>query len=486
MSSIINKFDIRVLGAGVLRLVFNPTLIPKYKPFLFPVRSLICNNDDSDKPSALRLIVKTLEESFSNKKTDFSIAYFDGLWVKALKDLPLEQQKKFHNFYEELKSDKARINDDHVFGLFLDYLKLLQIAQLSSTVLKPYSEGRPDEAVAAINESIANINKIKLAETYEFDPKTILHKLKNSNTLISQASLNLGGAMFDQRLGGFKPKTLNLFVGLTNTGKSQMAYHLLKRCIKHKFHAHITIVEDTEETFIERIVACLTELEIKVIRNPLIWSAEIESKILKAQQDITEYITVDFIYGESIDVVHQRKAECDAIRISNNLPPIKVDIVDYTGHIAGKSWGDKKFDKMLTAYTARKDFALKYNKIAFDFAQINREGSKKTSSEKGVLSISELAGSFDISHVCDTIISLNRNEQDEQHNQSRLHICKARNGEKGGTFTYHVDFSRALYKIDEENQYPESADLGRGKRAVAETMISETREQAERRFNAES
>jgi replicative DNA helicase len=481
--SVINRFDIRAIGAGVMRLISNPALLEKYHKFLFPMREYIFYNDEGERPKNLRLIIKELQQYFQNKGTkDLTFQAFESYFALDIKKMNTEEQKQYHKFYTEIKNDTARINDDGVFSNFLDYLKILQIAKFSQDVVGPYNKGEPDKAVEEMNRVISNIAQISASNYYDFDPTKIMEKLKE-NKGWNQQVLNLGGLIFDQRLGGFKPKTLNLFVGLTNSGKSQMAYHLLRRCVEHKFHVHITIVEDTEETFIERIVACLTGLDISIIKNPLIWTNEHEKLILKAQDDITEYITADFVYGQSIDFIHKRKQEVDLKRKMENLPPIKVDIVDYTAHVSGKSWGDKKFDKMLTAYTARKDFALETGKIVFDFAQVNRDGSKKSNSDDGILTISELAGSFDISHVCDTIISINRSEKDIRSQQIRLHICKSRNGEKGGVFTYKVDFAKARCLIG--SQYQELAEFG-DKKAQAEAAyanVLDLRKKSEGEFN---
>src|SRR5690606_15820435 len=104
-----------------------------------------------------------------------------------------------------------------------------------------------------------------------------------------------------------------------------------------------------------------------------------------------------------------------------------INICDYTGHIAESSSGDKTYEKMRNAFAERKNYALIHNKICFDFAQVNREGSKNQYIDK-ILTHNDLAGSFNLAQVCDNIISLNRTQQDRIDYTSQLHVCKARDG----------------------------------------------------------
>lgn len=483
--SIINRYDFQIILAGVSKILHDSELIEKYSPFI--LEDYICYQDDNPEPKALRFILKTMKnykkafraytiESFKvYLKTDANkLSPTDSEWVSAI--------------FGKLAADpiiKDKLNDENTFQMFLDYLKLIQIASLSKELFDNYEKGKPDAATERMAETINDINQITSEKAKEFNPGQIYANLSKKNErLVGDRVINLGGGKLggntlDAKLGGFKPKTLNLFVGLTNTGKSQMAYHILRRCVAEKMYAHITVVEDTEETFIERIVSCLTDIPIRIVADPSQWSDTHKALIKKAENDITTYIGVDFVYGQSIDVVHKRKLDYDLKRSSKGLPPATVDIVDYTGHIAGKSFGDKKFEKMISAYTARKDFALENKKIAFDFAQVNREGGKKAATEKSVLTITELAGAFDISHVCDTIISINRNEEDEVMNRTRLHVCKSRNGEKGGTFTYKVDFSRSRQYLEDGDE--ETSDFGRNK-AAGVRQINEMQEQKVNKF----
>ena len=237
-----------------------------------------------------------------------------------------------------------------------------------------------------------------------------------------------------------------------------MAHHILRQSIKQKKFVHITCVEDRPKSFARRLVAALTGIEIRKLRMEFDTLTELEKKYIQnAKKLIKTYVKVEFVYGESVDSVHKRKLDYDLWRKSKGLPPVTVDIIDYTAHIASFCAGDKKHEQLLKAYAARKDFALKYNKIVFDFAQVNREGNHKMSDEK-ILTHGDLAGGYDLATVCDYIFSINRNARDQDMNKAKLFVSKGRDG-GGGTFSVTTDFGRARWKMDGDDVIWENASL---------------------------
>ena len=137
--------------------------------------------------------------------------------------------------------------------------------------------------------------------------------------------------------------------------------------------------------------------------------------------------------------------------MSKGLVPYDVDIVDYSGHIAVKSTGDKMYEKYRNAFAERKNFCLLHNKIGFDFAQLNRSGFQKK--EQGVLvSHGDLAGAYDLSQVCDNIIAFYRTADHEANHDIQLLITKVKDGEvtpKG--YTVGENFKCARWDMNKNN-----------------------------------
>jgi hypothetical protein len=220
-------------------------------------------------------------------------------------------------------------------------------------------------------------------------------------------------------------------------------------CIKQKKTAHVTIVEDRPKSFARRLIASITGIPIRRLKNEFhMLTSEENALIAAAKKAIDEYIRVDFIYGESVDAIQKRKLDYDAERKMKGLEPYLVDVMDYTGHIAHLSTGDKKYDQIHRAYSSRKDFALKREKIMFDFAQINREGLKRLEDESHFLTHADLAGGFDMSAVCDTIISINRTSKQRDVNKATLYVCKGRDESAGAKIEVVTDFARARWHME--------------------------------------
>jgi hypothetical protein len=263
----------------------------------------------------------------------------------------------------------------------------------------------------------------------------------------------IGHEGLDESIGGFERRALHIFIGPTNSGKSMMSHHLIWRSIVQQLNVHIAVVEDRPKSFMRRLIANLTGIEITRLkyagfRNQPHLTLEERNKIESAQNLIRKYVKIDFCYGESITAIHNRKTEYDAERLSKGFKPYDVDIIDYSGHLAANSLGDKMYEKYRNAFAERKDFCLINNKIGFDFAQINREGFRKKEEGK-TITHGDLAGAYDLSQVCDNIIVLYRTKDHESDHDITLLITKVKDGilSREG-FLVGEEFSKARWLMD--------------------------------------
>ena len=70
----------------------------------------------------------------------------------------------------------------------------------------------------------------------------------------------------DEKIGGFERKTLNLIIGATGGGKSVWGHHILRSCIRQRMHVHIFCVEDREESFLYKFIACQTGIPMRDLK----------------------------------------------------------------------------------------------------------------------------------------------------------------------------------------------------------------------------
>ena len=117
------------------------------------------------------------------------------------------------------------------------------------------------------------------------------------------------------------------------------------------------------------------------------------------------------------------------------------------------------------------------NKIGFDFAQINREGSKNMAN-KNLITHNDLAGAYDLAQIFDNLISINRTPDDVTTGSVRLHGCKARDSATGLTISVKTAFHKAQYLMNEYDYISGNEEMrsihddivSRGARNATETV----------------
>lgn len=441
-------FDFELICAGVLRMITDVRLLDKFRKTIDP--DYFFYGDKSLRIRSLRKIM-TITFDWADQKgcNHVSVEAIGSLIESAPASEELDEAKKLWPWILSNESIRRKSVDDGCFLIFMDYLKVTHLLKWSKPFQNEYKSGNISAAIQSMKDVLPTLDKISFDEDYRFNVDD-LDKLIPQGDNIMDDVLLLGATWLDEEIGGFEKQTLTGFISVTNGGKSMMMQHLLRMCVKQKKTVHITCVEDRPKSFARRMIASLTGIPMKKLKTQFHSLTPEDMALIEAAKiDIKKYIQVDFVYGESIASVHKRKLDYDIERKAMGLPPYDVDIVDYTAHIASASPGDKKYEKIHTAYKERKDFVLKHNKIGFDAAQINREGTKSLGSEKP-LSQEDLAGSFDMAQVFDTIISLNRWPALRDNNEAILHLCKGRDGAVGGQFKVKTDFSRARWLMSQE------------------------------------
>lgn len=230
---------------------------------------------------------------------------------------------------------------------------------------------------------------------------------------------------------------------------SQCCSHLVQQCVIQRKYAHVTLVEDRKKTFLPRVLSGLSRIPIRRLKKEFgLLTPEEKARFDKAVVAMRTFIKLEFLYDSSVSEIHRRKAEWLKYCQAHSLPLPAVDIVDYSGHVAMTAVGDKSYEKYLSAYTARKNYALKNEIIGIDFAQVNRAGSQKMSGED-IITKNDLASSFDIARVCDNIITINRNDDQKIKNKAVWYIAKIRDGGEidGNKFECDTNFDYGHYDL---------------------------------------
>lgn len=445
---IVKRFDFDSIVAGVLHLIINPFHIEKFHKYIDP--EYFFYSDKSSEVNTLREVLYIVIELYTKgQRENIQFSFIENELLNKNKEF--NSGLSYRNIFQSWQNKEnitGKVHDPSTLEIFSKYLKILQIAKISKDFSEKYQIGDIDDAFELMQKTILGAQDLGKDTSDSFDGNTLeefLEKMVNNN---STQKLELGCQAIDDYLGGFPQQTLNLMISVTNGGKTMMSHHLVRRCIEQRVGVHIFCVEDRKESFVSRLTSALTGIPMTRLKSvPMTgYTTEERSLIRSAGQKIAQYVKVDFVYGQPVDALHKMALDYDMkCEIEKKTKPL-VSIVDYTGHIASKTAGEKGYEKIRNAYAARKDFALKHNKICFDFAQVNRSGNKNMQEDK-ILNQSDLAGAYDLSQVCDNIISLNRNAEDISSSRIKLHVCKARDGEVGYTASVETDFSCARFNM---------------------------------------
>jgi hypothetical protein len=438
----------------VHRMIHNPAILKKFAPYIKP--EFIYYGESDLRVRGLRTLFKVLLDL--NHEGRVKDILGDGSqtaiypFLAELRKLPDGEVKdEALKIADRIKSDKeiAFISEsDGCLNQFLDYLKAITIRDWSSEFAEPYRQGKILPATNLLKDLIVKLEKINV-RSFETLVADDLYDSFGSKQ-IGVNNFKLGIKPLDGEWGFCEPATLTIFMAPPAGGKSMMSTTIIANAVLQRRYVNWTVVEDRRRTFEPRLMAALTGIPIYRLKNEFtdLTSQEIV-RFNKAVKMIKEYVHVDYIYGEDIEMIHERKIEVDQQRRATGKPEYDIDGVDYTMHVAATSGGnsDKMHEKLMQAYAHRKNYCLTYKKTAFDFLQVNRSGATKTKGGAEFLEMTDIAGAFDIARVGDNIISINRSTYDKDNNHARFWVAKGRDGSPDKPVIVPTDFKYGRYNV---------------------------------------
>jgi hypothetical protein len=454
------RFDFDTIAAMLRFLVRHPQHLERLAKYIIP--SYFFKGDDSVHAKGLRMLYSVLLDIKNHGELDMLEEPFFDSRLKMVSDGSPDDRAAAMQIWEHTIGAPEMIAKSENRGcqtIFLDFLKTIAIIQWSEEFMPKYRSGQVAEAVSSMKGLTNTTDHIRYDNIEESIDISALPVDVALDFLAARGSCKdyflLGCNSLDDDLGGFERRSLSIFIAPTNGGKSMMCQHLIRRCVELQMYCHIAVVEDRPKSFLRRLMASLTGIPTRKLYRlekdgvATTEKVTVEEKVAfqKAQQNIAKYLKIEFLYGESLEMIHQKKMEYDAQRVAQGLEPYDVDIVDYSGHIADKAMGDKMYEKYRNVFAARKNYALINNKIAFDFAQINREGFKKKESKYSVTH-GDLAGGYDLSQVCDNIIAINISPEDREKHEARLTPTKVKDGENSKAHPVKTEFDKARWNMN--------------------------------------
>jgi len=431
-------FDSKFIKASLMRLIFEPHLIDKFRDFLNP--SVF---DIQDEYETIKKISKIVLDKSKNENVTSEAVW---AWIQLLPNGP-ERQATLLQFEEmRLDEDLAKFaRSDEVFDTFLQYLKATTFLTTHKEIKESFNKADFEHAYKNFEHMLGKIRTITMDEHRVFDWTTSERFLEDmADTKFK--NFDLGIDDFDKDTG-FEPQSFNIFIGASGGGKSQMSIHLAVQAVKQGKKAFLTFVEDKDKTIMRRLFACYTGIPIESLKDFHKMPPEFRERIITAKEKFKKFLHVEFVYGQGHKTIIDRvKQENEKLKIEGK-PLYEVFVLDYIGHIAHHAAGEKTHEKLHRACSDLKDFALQTGIIVFTHFQSNREGAGKSNEGTGVIDMSTIASSFNSAFVADNIISINRSEEQKMRNQCILYVVKGREGATGRKYEVSTQFDKARFDM---------------------------------------
>jgi hypothetical protein len=443
-----SKFSPKNLQAVIVRLIKEPFLIEKFYDSLHP-EDFILGQQDIRKQALGRMIEVLLTYYKENSLDNLNLGSFQArLNSYADSEVNDETRRQFSEMLQDDELMEISANDG-ILEVFMEIMQRNMTLRWFSDFKRQFSNNDMKNAITHGREFFEKLEQVKIKDEGDFDYREV-DTLFDSTKFDPTLCLATGLPELDLELcGGLEPATLTVFVAPPAGGKGQACSHIIQNCIKQKKYVHVTIVEDRKKTFLPRVLSGISEISVKRLKTEFNQLTPQELlRFNKAVQLMKKYVKLDFLYDSTVSEIHQRKLQWIKYCKLHGLPVPQVDILDYSGHVAVTAAGDKTHEKYLMAYAVRKNYALKHNMIGIDFAQVNRDGSKKMTGDD-IITKNDLASSFDLSRVCDNIVTINRNDDQKAKNKAIFYMAKVRDAGAidGNKFEVETDYDYGRYLL---------------------------------------
>lgn len=273
--------------------------------------------------------------------------------------------------------------------------------------------------------------------------KDIDTHIKDLLTLYSP--IPTGWKFLDEKTeGGLFPKTLTVFAGQVNVGKSIVLGNLATNMLKQDKNVLLISLEMSEFMYSKRISSQLTQIPHNDLKN---YHKELKEQLLEVKSKINSNLVIKEYAPKSITVRH---IDAYLTKLKHKGFHPEIVIVDYINLI-------KPIGKNLNSYAEIKEIAehlrslsFKYNIPFVSATQIGR-GAFNTVSP-GMESIAESIG---LAATCDVICSLWQEEEDKELGVINIGMQKNRFGPNYGHGAFKCNYNTLTLKETNTDYFEE-------------------------------
>jgi replicative DNA helicase len=257
-----------------------------------------------------------------------------------------------------------------------------------------------------------------------------------------------GWEFFDGKTeGGLYPKTLTVFAGQVNVGKSIVLGNIATNMLLNDKNVLLVSLEMSEFMYAKRISTQLTQIPHNELKT---FTGELEEQVKHLRRKIRSNLVIKEYPPKSVTVRHL-DAFISKLKHKKFVPDILV--VDYINllHPIGKNLNTYESVKEISEHLRALSF--KYNIPVVSATQLNR-GSFNTSSP-GMEGIAESIG---LAATCDVICSLWQEDEDRELGIINMGMQKNRFGPNFGQGAFKCNYDTLTLKETNKDYFEEDGE----------------------------
>lgn len=352
-------------------------------------------------------------------------------WVDSLYNCPLDDQQ----YVIDKVRDWCKVQEYK--------LAIMQGARIIQ------SGGDPSE----IDTLIENIGtKLSLSHgDLGLDP-TVMDDHTLMNTLFSRPARNCIGTNWphlNQIVGGPGKKELFCVIAPTGTGKSWTLANIgVAAAQRGKFVVHITL-EMSEVLTLYRYYSILTGVSHSELRSNMDAVSNVNRTLrdnggtflIKEYPSSTARVSDIRDYLTRVESAHQRK--------------IDMVIIDYADLLEGRTRSRGGGDDNVVRHILTSIYTdLRAIAVQRDLAMVTASQTNRSSVNKEIVTIGDLAEAFSKAHIADIMIALCQTQEEYDACVMRFFVAKNRNDRMGAEIRLRLDYARG--RMDEGTNLPQS------------------------------
>jgi replicative DNA helicase len=403
-------------------ILFNSLLSQEYLASIVEYVDLSYFNDKN-----IKIVFKNIISFFNERGTVPSL-------TEIKSRLTLEEEKKsFNEVAARFKQIDSNFNKDELLSNTERFLKERCLYNTIVKTAEKFSQGKVDseETLQEFEKAYAINLREDLGHWYFED---IDEHIKELTT--TYKSIATGWNFFDQKTeGGLYPKTLTIFAGQVNVGKSIVLGNITGNMVMSDKNVLLISLEMSEFMYSKRISSQMTQIPHNDLK---IYTPELKEQLNHIQKNINSKLVVKEYAPKTVSTRH-----IDAYITKLGHKGFKPDIVvvDYINLILPISKGLNSYESVKEIAEQLRALSFKYNIPFVSATQIQRQGFNTTS--PGMESIAESIG---LAATADVICSIWQSEEDRELGTINMGMQKNRFGPNFGHGSFKCNYETLTLK----------------------------------------